>query len=64
MISISVGDKELRGISGAIDKFVVEGSFEIANEMLDCFPVFKSRIAIEASKYTNSVGDVRMSGGG
>ena len=64
MIGISVGDKELGGISGAINKFVVKGSFEIVKEMLDCFPVFKSRIAIEACKYANSVGDIRMSGGG
>ena len=64
MIGIGVGDEELRGISGAVDKFVVKGSFEISEEMLDCFPVFKSRIAIEVSKYANSVGDIRTSGGG
>ena len=39
MISISVGDKELRGIGGAIDKFVVKRFFEVSEEVFDCFPV-------------------------
>jgi hypothetical protein len=64
MRCIRVSDEELIGLRALVDKLVVMSALEVAKEVLDCSPVLRMGIVVEATKVGDSIGNVGVSHGG
>src|SRR5258705_218091 len=62
MGGISVGEEEFIACQITfVGELVISSTLDIAEEVFECFPVFWTRIGVEACKVSNRVGNIRSS---